>query len=646
MPNRVTINVTVRDLTHGDLRRIRSSFNRLGQDMDRAVGQRTRQNFDRLRESANRARRELLAMRGSIPDDDFFRMDDALRRAQRRLQRGFGNVGQAAFNMIRTDIRSVVDDFDRLNQAGNIRIRVDDSALRRADARLAQGLRGRNQTVRVRVDPDVNRNRWQRGLLGVLSAPVRTAGRTLGGILSDGLGQGIVQAFQTSIPVAATMLTGVLATLGAALSGLLITILGAAFNGIGVASAAMSDKIKKKWSETLEVLKEEFSQVGEPLIPVLDRGLERLQKMAEEAGPALRKSFEETAPATEIFINKIVDGFENAGKIMFQPIQDAWNVFAPVFGEEWDEFMQELGHSFKEMANLVKDHPTEIAMALDIVFEAIDLLIDTITFFGKVFVETIDVAYNAIGTLMTGFRLLLETALESFEGIINGMVSIFGKIPGIGDQLKAGQKAFREFKEDAVGKLSALEQKAFGVGSALDRMNKARKLEADIRSWQAKLAEARRDLKKTSDQKAIAKLKGDISDLKRKIGAARQELNAINGKTATTYIITYSKKYRSVHDIVKATGGVVGQAATGGARNNMTLVGEEGPELVDLPAGSHVRSNSDTRRKMGDGRMDEMAAAPTFVLKSSGRRVDDLLLEILRDAILDRGGNPVTVLGG
>ena len=39
-------------------------------------------------------------------------------------------------------------------------------------------------------------------------------------------------------------------------------------------------------------------------------------------------------------------------------------------------------------------------------------------------------------------------------------------------------------------------------------------------------------------------------------------------------------------------------------------------------------------------------SAAQFMFKSSGRRVDDLLLEILREAIHQRGGDPVAVLGG
>ncbi|MEV6116630.1 phage tail tape measure protein [Streptomyces sp. NPDC052109] len=46
----------------------------------------------------------------------------------------------------------------------------------------------------------------------------------------------------------------------------------------------------------------------------------------------------------------------------------------------------------------------------------------------------------------------------------------------------------------------------------------------------------------------------------------------------------------------KATGGIVGMAAAGGLRSSLTWVGEQGPELLDLPAGSRVWSNPDSQR--------------------------------------------------
>ncbi|MEU9245691.1 hypothetical protein [Streptomyces sp. NPDC048385] len=64
----------------------------------------------------------------------------------------------------------------------------------------------------------------------------------------------------------------------------------------------------------------------------------------------------------------------------------------------------------------------------------------------------------------------------------------------------------------------------------------------------------------------------------------------------------------------KAAGGIVGAAASGGLRSDLTWVGEHGPELLDLPAGARVWSNPDSRRKLA------AAQAPWASMLSAPRR--------------------------
>jgi hypothetical protein len=93
----------------------------------------------------------------------------------------------------------------------------------------------------------------------------------------------------------------------------------------------------------------------------------------------------------------------------------------------------------------------------------------------------------------------------------------------------------------------------------------------------------------------------------------------------------------------QAHGGIIG-AAGGGPRSRLTLVGEQGPELVDLAPGSRVRSNPDSRR-IADGMTGGGGGAAVVEIRSSGSRVDDLLLEILRRSIRVQGGDVQLVLG-
>jgi hypothetical protein len=91
-----------------------------------------------------------------------------------------------------------------------------------------------------------------------------------------------------------------------------------------------------------------------------------------------------------------------------------------------------------------------------------------------------------------------------------------------------------------------------------------------------------------------------------------------------------------------AHGGVVG-AAVGGPRSGRILVGEHGPELVDVAAGSTVHTNSDTERMLG-GAGPDGGATQKIVLEWVGGG-DDPVFQMIRKGIRARGGNVQKVLG-
>jgi gas vesicle protein len=647
MASRVTVNITARDMTRGELQRMRRNFGHLGQDIDRAVGARTRNNFARLSQSASQARRDLNAMRGSIPDDEFRRLDDAIRNAQRRLGRGFNNVGDRAFRKILRDLRTVQQGFNDLDRSGVIRVRTDLSALRRADAQLAAWRRTQSRNaVRVPVRPDVDRHSFRRTLVRTLTAPFRVAGSTLGGILSDGIGQGIIGGFQAAGPIAkavfVSILVGILSVLGAALSGIIVTALGLAFVGVSGWSAATSKEVKEQWKETLGSLKENFKEVGEPMIPVLERALKKLQELGDKITPVFKKAIDDATPATNAFIDKLFEGVERMGKAMFKPIMEAWEVFAPVFGQALSDAMEMWGESFADMAKLVREHSVEIEMAIRVVFKVIDLLIDAVTFLGEVWVWNMQTMGDAMGAIIQyAVSPLVRAVFEGVEAMLGAFSHFADFLPGpLGDALKTAKEHFGDFKEDVYAKIDGMQAKTYGFDEALDRLNKERILKANITGWKRDLEAAKEKLKSVPKEKK-SKLKGEIADLKRKIEEAQRWLNDIP-YNRTVHIWVKSHYDNQVADYFRASGGNIGAAATGGNRGNKVMVGEHGPEIVDLPAGSHVRSNSDTRRYLAQ---QSAGPQPVIRIEAAHDDVSQFLLRILRNSIRSEGGNVQFVLG-
>lgn len=94
-----------------------------------------------------------------------------------------------------------------------------------------------------------------------------------------------------------------------------------------------------------------------------------------------------------------------------------------------------------------------------------------------------------------------------------------------------------------------------------------------------------------------------------------------------------------IADNDKYTGGITG-AASGGARGSWTMVGEHGPELLNLPFGSMVKSNPDTMRMLGAG--SASAGPMILVIDIGGRRLGELLIDPIAREVRALGGVEAT----
>ncbi|MEV4864270.1 phage tail protein [Streptomyces ossamyceticus] len=159
----------------------------------------------------------------------------------------------------------------------------------------------------------------------------------------------------------------------------------------------------------------------------------------------------------------------------------------------------------------------------------------------------------------------------------------------------------------------------------------------------------------SSEIKSLNRLQSQISGA---AGAA--------GKTTADYL--YGPQIKSQEKLVKSLDRLsdalkAKKKAAGGIGGGLTVVGEEGPELVRLPHGSTVYPAGQSKhmawqsmlnqpaphagrsaRPMGGG---SQAPVPHVVLeiKSGGSAMDSLLVEILRKAVRTRGGDAQVVLG-
>ncbi|WP_097865957.1 hypothetical protein [Streptomyces sp. rh34] len=177
--------------------------------------------------------------------------------------------------------------------------------------------------------------------------------------------------------------------------------------------------------------------------------------------------------------------------------------------------------------------------------------------------------------------------------------------------------------------------------------DKTARLKGNMEDLQQKLNSAKAKLKSVPDSRK-AQIRGNIYQLEKSIASARRQLDAINGKTSHTYVITHMQARREgAHgtQLGYAHGGVIG-AAAGGPRSRMTLVGEQGPELVDLAPGSRVRSDPDTKRMLAGGHAGGGGQPIVVQLALDGRALAEVLIDPLRGQIQTlSGGNVQAALG-
>ena len=159
--------------------------------------------------------------------------------------------------------------------------------------------------------------------------------------------------------------------------------------------------------------------------------------------------------------------------------------------------------------------------------------------------------------------------------------------------------------------------------------DKTAKLRGDMEDLQTKLDTAKAELKRVPDSRK-AKVRANIDQLERQLEAARRQLNGLDGKTATTYVVTHYLVQGATGEVRNKDRLRPGHYAAGGFPDagELAIVGEQGPELVVFGEAARVFDATATRQMIGDvrdGRLPigqtirpGMAAAPVAAPAGTG----------------------------
>lgn len=185
---------------------------------------------------------------------------------------------------------------------------------------------------------------------------------------------------------------------------------------------------------------------------------------------------------------------------------------------------------------------------------------------------------------------------------------------------------------------------------AIPNVTREAKLRGDIGDLNTKLASARAQLNdKNLTRARRAQIQANIADL---LAKKRQALAALAALPSSKTINIYSNRYETTIRRQTTSGGGhapgtfrvggLSHAAEGGPRGNLTMTGEDGPELAFLPTGTKVMPASNTQNMLSQG------SDKPIIIKFDVGRADELgraMFEWFRKQIKVEGGNVQFVLG-
>jgi hypothetical protein len=476
-----------------------------------------------------------------------------------------------------------------------------------------------------------------------------------------------------------------MSALGSAVSA----VAGAGVIGAGIALAVSSDEGLKSAGQLagkkfLTGLQEEakvfVGPIRESLTVLGDAG----DRMTARWGAA----FDALAPHTVGFVEDVVNGVERISNAFTDAAKASGGAALEGLGSAWKQIADGAG----DFIDIVSDGGPDAAANLELVAGAsgtllrqtgslIDItnqLANEPLFTGpalpllRQYYEQTGEAAGTFGVWVEGsaeaMRRAEEAALgetSALEGLAKELKAqadpVFGIIKAQ-DDLAAAQKktaeATKEHGADSAEAEAALQKQALAALALESNIGKLGdtfdgKLSPSMRAtFRAagltdkaidRLEKQFRDAKRAGDQFSKtyrAKASLDAARAQYGINGLLRDLRAFDGVWTATMVTNYVRHGKPGTGGGLATGGIKG-AANGASASDMTWVGEQGPELVNLPPGSRVHSNPDSQRMAANAGGGGPGGMITVNLVVDGRVLAQAMMDPQRDIIRGEFGGDV-----
>ncbi len=447
---------------------------------------------------------------------------------------------------------------------------------------------GGTSRERVKVDVDVDESS-RRSFLQRLADMGKQAGQNI----REAIGNGISTAFSGDvISMAVKGLIGAILVsvgapvIGAAFVGALLAARGGGVLAAGIASAFKDPRIIAGATGVKNKLSKVFEEFGKPFRGPLEDFLVGFSNFLDKAAPQFKVIADTFAPVVAALGTGFIGLLQNA----LPGVVDAIIASAPFF-EMLAKHMPAIGQMLGDFFRNIGEHGPEATQFFSDLLKFIEMIIPAIA-------QLMGMFANAYSRL----RALVKAIADFANHVRNTILVVVGAI----------QILWRRVTSSISSSLSSAYGRVVGIFSAI-----------------------------------VEFIGAAVGAIGAYIGRIRGWLASLKSKTIT---ISIRQVISTIGNLIggvlgNAHGGVVG-AATGGIHGGLRLVGEAGPELVQLPPGSRVHPTGATQRMMGGG---GQGGSRQEVVLGFRRGADTPLIraimEGLRAEIRGEGGNVQNVLG-
>lgn len=442
--------------------------------------------------------------------------------------------------------------------------------------------------------------------------------------------------------------------------------------GLGIALIKEDARIRAAGGRLVQGLKEGMaSQAGVLIDPVLD-SLEQLRAQGNRIMPAFGRMFANVAPSVSSLtrgitglINQAMPGLEALSKAA-----------GPVIDRIASE-LPGLGSSIGRMFGSIADVAPQAAEGIG---DLIDMMGAFIRFAGWAIESGTRMWGIFKGLITLDFGKIKDAMTSSNEDLKGSQAAQESWLTTVRQSTAAAVDYAAGIREMASAQLAA-ENTAIGFEEALDETaTAARRAKGGIdanteagrtnRTQLLRLASATmahvESLRRTNAPAnavtgamnrgrtafiAAATAMGASKKEAERLATALFRLDGINvSPTVNVRVLGASRIAKVENQLARLGafdhGGIVGAADSGGIRNGLTLVGERGPELVDLPAGSRVTPHAQTRDVMAGGGQSSSPAPIILEVHGGMGDLERAVVKFIVDRVRRRGGGSVQLAFG